>query len=132
MTQIVGRAAERAILGEQLRALLNGQAGTIVIEGDAGIGKSRLTADLLEQARALGIATLVGAGDAIEQEAAYHAWRPVFRQLFDLGDVTDVATVRERVVAELPNDSYMLARAPLLNVVVPLNLPENELTSQMS
>jgi class 3 adenylate cyclase len=54
--RIVGREAERARLRAVLDELRAGRGGTLVIEGEAGIGKSRLMADLAEATRAAGLA----------------------------------------------------------------------------
>ena len=45
-----------------------------MIEGEAGIGKSRLLADLIDQAEIAGVTCLVGAGDAIEKSTP--SWSP--------------------------------------------------------
>jgi len=66
-TLIVGREPERAAIGERLRALeRKGEAGVIVIEGDAGIGKSRLVDDLTERVGEAGIPLLHGSALPIE------------------------------------------------------------------
>ena len=44
-TQMVGRAAERMTLADYLQRLQRGHSGVIIIEGEAGIGKSRLVAE---------------------------------------------------------------------------------------
>ena len=54
--QIVGREAERGRLRAVVEGLTQGRGSTVVVEGEAGIGKSRLMADLLDTAREAGIA----------------------------------------------------------------------------
>jgi class 3 adenylate cyclase len=54
--RIVGREPERARLHQVVEELAGGRGATIVIEGDAGIGKSRLMADMAEAVRAAGLA----------------------------------------------------------------------------
>ena len=73
--EMIGRAAERTILASSLQKLQRGHSGVVIIEGEAGIGKSRLVADVMVQAQAMGIQSLLGAGDAIEESAAYHRER---------------------------------------------------------
>lgn len=136
--RLVGRTAERAILAEELQALLRrGYGGVVIIEGEAGIGKSRLVEDALEKAQALDITTLAGAGDAIEKSTPYHAWRPVFRQLFGLETFSgDSEALLAHVLAwlrvECGPDSELLRLVPLLDVILPLDLPDNEITAQMT
>jgi len=129
---LVGRHAERAALAAALDTLLRGAGGTLVIEGEAGIGKSQLVADLLHQAQTLDLTVLVGAGEAVEQATPYYAWRPVFQQLFGLDVLSDdLEARRTHVLAQLANDEALQERAPLLNVVLALNLPETALTAPM-
>jgi predicted ATPase len=129
---MLGRGAERAALAERLRALKEHSSGLVVIEGEAGIGKSRLLADLLERANARGVRSLTGAGDAIEKTTPYHAWRPIFIDLFDLAGIDDVEERRRHVLARLQADPEMARLAPLLNSVLPVDLPDNELTAQLT
>ena len=131
-SSIVGRDEEQSLLISALEALEEGQSRTVVIEGEAGIGKSRLLAVLLDEARSRGRPFLFGAGDAIEQSTAYFAWRPVMRELLALGEQESLEAVEERLAELLPDDQKSLKLAPLLDAVLPLNLAENELTEQMS
>ncbi len=128
---LVGREAERALLRSRLDLLGAGQGGNVLIEGEAGIGKTRLVADLRAQALARGIPCFTSDAEAVEQTTPYHVWRPVFRALFDLSDVDDPALLREHVLVRLPADPEVRERAPLLNVVLPLGLAETELTAQL-
>ncbi len=106
----------------------------MIVEGEAGIGKSRLVEDLLEQARALGPVNLVGAGDAVEKSSPYHAWRPVFAQLFNLDLLNaTLEQLRARILASLEKrHPHLLELAPLLNAVLPLDLPDNAFTAQLA
>ena len=54
--RLVGRTAEREALRAVLADLPAGRGSTILVEGEAGIGKSRLLADLEADARRAGIA----------------------------------------------------------------------------
>jgi class 3 adenylate cyclase/tetratricopeptide (TPR) repeat protein len=128
---MLGRTDERAALAERLQDLERQTGGLVMVEGEPGIGKSRLLADLLERARALGLRSLTGAGDAIEQGTPYYAWRLPFSQLMGLVGI-DVEERRRRVLARVHKDPEMARLAPLLNSVVPLELPDNELTAQLA
>jgi class 3 adenylate cyclase/tetratricopeptide (TPR) repeat protein len=129
---MLGRIDERANLAERVRALEQGTSGLVVIEGEPGIGKSRLLADLLDQTQARGVRSLTGAGDAIEKTTPYHAWRPIFLALFDLADVDEVEERRRRVLARVQADPELARVAPLLNSVLPLDMPDNQLTAQLT
>jgi class 3 adenylate cyclase/tetratricopeptide (TPR) repeat protein len=132
-TTLVGRATERRLMAEQLQALLRGGAGGVfLVEGDAGIGKTRLVEDLAQQAEAFGIPTLAGAGNAIEQSTPYYAWRTIFSQILGLDTLSDPTARRRRVEGLLAHSPDLLARVALLNALLPLDFPENEVTARMS
>ncbi|MEV6415098.1 AAA family ATPase [Kribbella sp. NPDC051718] len=57
----VGRAEEREKLDRRLAEVRDGHARTVLIGGDAGVGKSRLVATFAESARATGAHVLSGA-----------------------------------------------------------------------
>ena len=140
-TALVGRTAERTLLQQRLDALLDARTGAIVIiEGEAGIGKSRLVAHLAAQAQAARVVTFTGAGDAIEASTPYHAWRPVLAQYFGIEDGADRAAARAQVLARLEAASTSTGAdgvpfaelAALLNVVVPLEFAESARTAPMT
>jgi class 3 adenylate cyclase/tetratricopeptide (TPR) repeat protein len=124
---IVGRAAEQTILIERLHALLRGDPGGVVlIEGEAGMGKSTLVERLGQLAADLHVATLLGAGDATEQATPYYAWRGVFGRLLGFDASASAATRRTRALQLLGPDEAALGA--LLNAVLPLDLPETPTT----
>ncbi len=128
---MIGRQTEKAILTERLQALQNGIGGIVLIEGEAGIGKTRLVEDLLQAAQRLDLRYLVGAGDSIEKSTPYQAWRSVFNQLFGLDTFPNPKAKYAHVLAELQDEPKLLRLAPLLDAVLPLDIPDNEITSQM-
>jgi len=134
-TPIVGRKAERMILSEQLQVLLRGRTGgEIVIEGEAGIGKSRLVEELLQLAAASGIESLVGAADAVEKLTPYYAWRAVFSQALSIDADNDSEAQRQAALERIGLTPIWLwtRLSPLLNAVLPLELPDNDVTLQMT
>ncbi len=138
-TELIGRFSERTVIADRLQALLRGAPRNIlVMEGIAGIGKSRLVEEIFRQAQNLSIRTPIGSGDAIESSAPYHAWRQVFSQLFNLDLYPDLEHRRNHVsdylnsiFREHPQSERLLGMVPLLNAIVPLDFPENEITQQM-
>lgn len=65
--RIRGREAEIAILGEALDRAASGQPAAVLIEGEAGIGKTRLLAEALADARGRGMQVAVGRAEEFEQ-----------------------------------------------------------------
>jgi hypothetical protein len=57
---LVGRDIERDVLRDRLPAAGQGQGGTVLISGEAGIGKSALLADFAADAGVAGATVLTG------------------------------------------------------------------------
>lgn len=133
-TPMSGRQAELALVTARQDALRErGAGGVVIIEGEAGIGKSRLVASLTQSAHERHIPTLLGLADAIERSTPYFAWRDVFQQLLHVDPAQhDVEEVLRRITSRLHFDPSLLRLAPLLGVVVAVNLPDNEVTSAMT
>jgi class 3 adenylate cyclase/tetratricopeptide (TPR) repeat protein len=131
---MVGRDAEMEQIQALLDRLANGRSGILLIEGAAGIGKSRLVQELMGLVDLTQTALYIGSGNAIEQNTLYRAWQPVFEKIFDLPAHTDEMKADTSWQAQILNQLGPDARqyAPLLNPVLPLDLPDNDLTSQMT
>ena len=64
---IRGRAAEIAVLGDAVDRVLSGRPAVVLIEGEAGIGKTRLLAGVLEDARGRGMQVAAGRAEELER-----------------------------------------------------------------
>ena len=127
---LVGRRAELGIVEAALKAVGAGARRILLIEGEAGIGKSRLVEEIQRLACGAGFTCLLGAADSIEQHTPYRVWRDLLRGLFELDPGIEPSAQRDRVLAELAAiDPAYVERAPLLNDVLGLDLPESRLTS---
>lgn len=114
--RLIGRAAELACISACLQRLIGDPCtgGLLLIEGPAGIGKSRLSAELLAQTQTLHIRALIGSADAIERTTAYAAFVPLFRSLLGLpseGSGGDPQLIREQLAQLLPELGSPSARS---------------------
>jgi predicted ATPase len=132
-TPLVGRKAEWMTLTRQLQRLRT-EAGSnvVIIEGEAGIGKSRLIAELSRSATADGLRVLIAVADAVENSTPYYGWRSVFKNLFGLAAAMDSAEVRERVFGAFPTVAELETMLPLLSGILPFSLPDNDRTVEMA
>src|SRR6187402_1557422 len=64
---LVGRAAELAMAAAAVRELSAGRASVLAIEGEAGIGKTRLVQSIVEDARSRGAAVFSGQAHPFER-----------------------------------------------------------------
>ena len=71
--RFVGRAAELDVLRSALERAATGCAGVTLVDGEAGIGKSRLVTEALRLARGLGFRVFSGTCDEIEQDRPLRA-----------------------------------------------------------
>jgi DNA-binding CsgD family transcriptional regulator/tetratricopeptide (TPR) repeat protein len=69
----VGRTSEVASLDELLRRAAEGPCQVGLIEGEAGIGKSRLVTEVLHRARGLGFQPYIGAAAELERDRPFGA-----------------------------------------------------------
>jgi class 3 adenylate cyclase/predicted ATPase len=129
---LVGREEVVARLREALEALKAGQGRVLFIEGEAGIGKSRLVQELVRHLRELGLSGLLGAGHSIEQQTPYRAWRDIFASYFALEGLSDPLERQEQVRRVVQEIAPKLAqRLPLLNDLLNLGLPDTPLTAAL-
>ncbi len=129
---LIGRQAELARIEAALDEVQGGRGRLSIIEGEAGIGKSRMVEETTRMIRERGIVGLLGMGRSIEQQTPYRAWREIFTSFFDLEDVDEMAERQRRVQWRISDVAPDLAeRMPLLNDVLNLGFPENELTASL-
>ncbi len=151
---MVGRTSEQLFLVDQLQRLLHmhaapaafpsiqadnpadnqaandaGHIPVIMIDGEVGMGKSRLIDDLCQRAEEIGLLVLVGSGNVMEQTTAYAAWRGVFSHLFDIDGLFNEEEQRQHVLRRLERNPKLEQLAPLLDLVLHIDLPDNEHTA---
>lgn len=131
---LIGRRRETEILQGYIERLLRGMGGTVVLSGEAGMGKSRLLQHIRALAESQGVKLLAGAGDSIERQTPYFPWRQVLHELLGLDRLPEDPAerrlhVRNIVSGLLPDMSHL---TPLLQVVLPFDYPDNEWTASMS
>lgn len=125
---IVGRASELARVAQALDRLSDPAAGPprVVVEGDAGIGKSTFLAACRRLAEDRGLVVLAGAGDAVDRLVPYLAWRSVLRGLLGSGAV---AADEARRQLTSPGEAD---RLPLLRELLDAELPDNDRTRHLT
>jgi len=128
LSDMIGREHERFTIAESLRALITNESRQVVIEGEAGLGKSRLIEELFRQADLMNVHILLGLGESIEHNTPYHVWKDISQKLFNLGQQESVEEQKQAFQKMLEEDEKLNERAPLLNAVLPFNLADNEST----
>ena len=116
----VGRARELEALGRALDTTQAGSGATVLVAGEAGIGKTRLASELATRARAGGFDVLLGrAIDLVGTELPY---QPFVEALRPLGELPREAGSQLRVFEEtLALLTERAAAAPVLLVLEDLH-----------
>ena len=84
---LVGRAREREAIAEALRAMPERPGSVVVLEGEPGIGKSRLLGHLAAIAEAAGATVLGARASEFESDLPYALWTEALdSHLADLGE----------------------------------------------
>ena len=129
--RLIGREAEFGTANAAVASALQGRGRIVGVTGEAGLGKSRLVAELAEVARRSGLDVYAGACQSFGTQTPYLVWRDIWRSFFGIdGSLRDAQRVVDRLSAELESIAPGLAeRAPLLASVLGVPLPDNELTA---
>jgi len=127
----VGRGAEKQIIRDALlQASKEEDARVIILEGEAGIGKSRLVEYSQETAGEFEAAYFACSGDAVEKNTSYFGWRNVFRQLLGVETAKDANERREQILEGL--SETWRERAALLNPILGVDFEEPYFLQEMS
>ena len=136
-TQVpMGREAELDVLAHALlRLASHSEGGCILVEGEAGSGKSCLLSYFSWQVEQFGrngnpIACWSAAADPIQQSTPYHVWRAIFRGVLGLSGAP-IREQRDKVLAALEGQENLAPLAPLLNVMLSLDFPETAATAAL-
>lgn len=90
---LIGRERELADLLGRLESALGGSAQLVVCAGEAGIGKTRLAAELAERARVRGVRSLWARASELPDVPPFWLWR----QLVDIDDLDTGDQISGRV-----------------------------------
>ena len=97
---LIGRERELAVLTECLSAALTGRPQLVLVQGEAGIGKTRLADELVALAAAEGVLGAWGLAADLSNAPPYWPWRQVLRTIGDRVELVALARER-RIDAEL-------------------------------
>ena len=127
---LVGRRAELKSLDGRLDLARSGRGQVVGLAAEAGMGKSRLVAEFVRNTRRSGLRVAFGECQAFGTTTSYLAWREVWRALLGVEDSADPERQRAAIEQTLTSiDPALVARAPLLEVVLGVPIPDNDLTA---
>jgi adenylate cyclase len=129
---MVGRNSELKLIAEKLDLAREGASQIIGIVAQAGMGKSRLVAEVIRTARKQGFAGYGGACQSDAISTPYQAWKSIWQAFFDVDPDQPLRRQMRWLEGEIEDRAPSRVDAmPLLNVLLDLNIPENEFTQNL-
>jgi class 3 adenylate cyclase/tetratricopeptide (TPR) repeat protein len=126
---LVGRERELRWLYEQLDSAFSGAGRAVRISGDAGVGKSRLVAEVVRAALGRGGRVVPAACFSYTAGIPYAAWSEWLKALCEIVSGDDDAQRMAKLAARLADlGAGMEEWLPLLGDLVRLDVPDNRLT----
>ena len=124
---MIGRRAELALTLDALADARRGQGRIVALIGEAGLGKSRLVAEIVRLAAEQSVPGHGGECPAYGANVGYLVWRTIWRGLFGID--ADDGPEEVATAALMALDPELLPRLPLLGPVLGAEIPDNELTA---
>jgi len=124
---LVGRTSEMKIVARSI-ANAHESSQLVIIRGESGIGKSRLTREASDRALELGFKVLTGRADPTSSGQPYAVWRDVFDQLLGIDPARDNSSREGLWRAALKSDQNLL---PLLSAINRIEAHENNDTASI-
>jgi class 3 adenylate cyclase/tetratricopeptide (TPR) repeat protein len=129
---LIGRQRELALIEDRLDRAGHGQGQIVGIIAEAGLGKSRLAAEVLRQADRRGWRCYTGECSASDIYASYYVWHPIWQQFFGIDPSWQPAAQIQALEAQLAfTDPNLRLRLPLVGAAIDLPLTDNELTASL-
>ncbi|MCB9006927.1 MAG: tetratricopeptide repeat protein [Ardenticatenaceae bacterium] len=126
---MVGRAAEQTQIQEKIAEVKAGEGQVVTISGEAGIGKSRLVAQIIRLAGEQEFLSLGGECQSYGTNTSYLVWQRIWQDFFALSPEMTAEEQIEHIGTQLQGfNPALLPRLPLLGAVLRLAIPDNELT----
>jgi class 3 adenylate cyclase/tetratricopeptide (TPR) repeat protein len=129
---LVGRTQELQIITEKLDLAAQGRSQVVAVVAEAGLGKSRLVAEVIRSARRKGFVGYGGACQSDGIHTPYMAWKGICQAFFDVDPDLPLRKLLRNIEGEIEDRAPSRVKAiPLLNVVLGLQIPENEFTRRL-
>lgn len=129
---MVGRQAALAHCRHVLEQVQRGQSQLLGITGEAGMGKTRLVAEVMRTAAREGLAYFASECLSYGTHTSYLVWQNLLRGLFDLPATLDATEQSARLQAALiAIDPQWHDRLPLFGPILNLDIPDSVLTRSL-
>jgi tetratricopeptide (TPR) repeat protein len=129
---MVGRQIALQTMSEKLDLTLQSKGQVIGIMAEAGMGKSRLTAEAIRLARRKGFVGYGGACQSDGVNTPYLLWKEIWSAFFDVDPAAPLAEQRRALTATVQTLAPVRVPAiPLLGILLNLEIPDNDFTQTL-
>ncbi|GAB4581863.1 MAG: adenylate/guanylate cyclase domain-containing protein [Anaerolineales bacterium] len=129
---LVGRQSELAQIAEKMGQVVDGKGQIVGVVAEAGMGKSRLVAEVIHQARKKGFIGYGGACQSGGVATPYLVWRLIGQAFLDVDTDAPVQTLAALLQEKLQQFApHRLEALPLLGTLLGLPLPDNSFTQAL-
>jgi len=127
---MVGRAAELTLIEEKMDTMLEGHGQIMAIIAEAGMGKSRLVAEVIRIANSRQLVGYGGECQSYGTNISYMVWQSIWRSFFNVDPSWELEDqIRELEFQLEIVDPSLVPRLPLLGSVLNISIPDNDLTA---
>jgi predicted ATPase/class 3 adenylate cyclase len=127
---MVGRKDELEQAIQKLEIALNNSGQIMALIAEAGMGKSRLAAEIVNSASTRGFLTYVSECQSYGTNTSYFVWENIWRGFFELDQHSNTEEQIKQLKERLEElDPQLVPRLPLLGSPLNLNIPDNLLTA---
>jgi class 3 adenylate cyclase/tetratricopeptide (TPR) repeat protein len=129
---MVGRQNELQIINDKLDLSLQGKSQVIGIIAEAGMGKSRLVAEVIRTAHKKGFAGYGGACQSDGINTPYLTWKAIWSAFFSVDPEHPLKKQIRLLEGEIEDRAPSRVQAlPLLGVLLNLDIPDNDFTKTL-
>jgi class 3 adenylate cyclase/tetratricopeptide (TPR) repeat protein len=129
---MVGRQTELCTIGEKIDLALQGKGQVIGIVAEAGMGKSRLVAEVIRAARRNGFVGYGGTCQSDGVNTPYLAWKAIWSAFYDVDPTMPRHKLLRNLEGEIEDRAPERVEAlPLLGTVLDLSIPDNNFTKTL-
>lgn len=126
---MVGRKRELQQALALIELARGGRGQILGITGEAGLGKSRLSAEIVKSAVSYGLVAYGGACQSYGTNMSYLPWQSIWQGFFDINPAAAIEIQTSRLQTQLAEiDVGLVHRMPLLGPALGVALPDNDLT----
>lgn len=129
---LIGRDAEKEMVLQKIEEARSGKGQIVGFTADAGMGKSRLLAEIIQLASEEELPVFVGECQSFGANIPYLVWLATWHQFFAIDHTLPLQSLTEELTAKLSTLAPdRISALPLLAEMLGIAIPDNALTASL-